>query len=94
MSKEQYEKNITLLKQIRHNYKANPTLKAYGEACEVAIACIQKQIPTAPNIKKISLPDNFTRNSYTCPICGCVLTPRKKNFYCDCGQRLDWKGVL
>ena len=82
-----------------HGYETKDMfIGQHREFVEVALECIEKQIPKKPIY---ALVDGFTLAvPYYCPVCGeqiskydayarCVL----KEHHCRCGQAIDWSEV-
>ena len=80
---------------LESEYKFHGECSVFGEALEIAIQALEKQIPKKP----IEYEDKF----YACPICKNVLLHKWKKYntelmdksnglpYClCCGQKLDW----
>lgn len=70
------------------------------EACAVAIAALEKQIPKKPYIQQIEV-DYYEHDCYECPNCdsflGYISECKEEHYqynYCpECGQHIDWSEV-
>ena len=69
-------------------------MKAFDEACIVAIEALEKQIPKKPVRKnpicycKKTNGEEYYAYYYYCPVCGTKLTLWEH--HCACGQAIDW----
>ena len=62
--------------------------KRGSEALEVAVECLEKQIPKKPNIHGYREGREINTISYTCPVCNKHIG---RDVYCKhCGTALDW----
>lgn len=90
------KKAIEILKERLEIAKGYPEIHEYGEAIEVGISALEKQIPKKPVRQDIY-------SNYECPCCKSTRVVEYdtenreydldcgKNDYCpDCGQKIDW----
>ena len=68
--------------------------------CDIAIECIEKQIPKKPNRSKDKWYGNIVLTSippkhyWDCPNCESIIGWDKQHNYCpNCGQAIDWSEV-
>lgn len=84
-----YEEAIKTIKIAKADVEWNYPMD-YQEAFDIAIDCIDKQIPKKP----IEKDEGWIR--WFCPTCnsqvGAVME-RKYHFCDECGQAIDWKEV-
>lgn len=80
---------------LESEYKFHGECSVFGEALEIAIKALEKQIPKKPIMKPYF--DDMEEEYLCCPTCGEILTDRipmdNKDFYfhcLNCGQKLDW----
>lgn len=57
------------------------------ESLYMAIKALEKQIPKKP-IRKPNA--DMTYEEVTCPSCGRYVSQYRNEYYCDCGQKIDW----
>lgn len=64
-------------------------VQACSEACEIAVAAIEKQMPKKPYFRK-----EEDAKGYACPVCDMGVTAdhgRIRDTFCShCGQAIDW----
>lgn len=74
------EAALKILDNISNSIKESSEL---GQAFEIALANIEKQIPNKPEVIQGFM------NIFHCPICEGIVGFKQK--YCgNCGQKLDW----
>lgn len=71
---------------FRRTYKGNPMENEANQACDMAVAALEKQIPKKP----IIVGDGVHHYDFDgkCPNCGRRLYGEEH--HCKCGQALDW----
>lgn len=59
----------------------------HNAVLDMAIQALEKQIPKKP-IRKPNA--DMTYEEVTCPSCGRYVSQYRNEYYCECGQKLDW----
>lgn len=79
-------------KMVNGRYKGgfDDTESKLGQALNMAIEALEKQIPKKPKGKD----DNFGISYGICPNCDNIVDDWNDNCFCnECGQAIDWEGT-